>query len=114
MKLRRDDSYILEEIVKFLKCGTVRYSPNFATFGIADVWTIQARIVPNFFRFPLRAKKSRDFKIWSEGVDLLANIKHRPIVMVSNKGRLTKWTENDVNQIEDIMERLRNIRRFPT
>jgi hypothetical protein len=68
--LRADDRAILEEIQRVLGIGTIKtrrghYSPNpqaiYGVYCTADFYHI---IVPLFERYPLRAKKAKDFQIW--------------------------------------------------
>lgn len=69
--LRADDASVLEEAQRAVGLGAVRYRET-ATSATAS-WLVSrkaetAEIVDLFNRFPLRAKKARDFERWREAV----------------------------------------------
>jgi hypothetical protein len=73
LKLRDDDTAILEEIV--VRTGVGHLKPDLirGTSKPAMVWVVQSKaecvqLVALLDRFPLRAKKSRDYAIWREAV----------------------------------------------
>lgn len=71
--LRADDSEILERIRYTLDCGTVRIpakssSVRYSVVGFDDLST---KIVPFFKKYPLHAKKKRDYLLWAEAVAIL-------------------------------------------
>jgi hypothetical protein len=77
IRLRDDDTLILEDICARLGVGTVArsYPPTKAALGHAPqvVWQVSNRasclvLVDLFDRYPLRAKKAQDFTIWREAV----------------------------------------------
>ena len=81
--LRADDSSILRKIQKVLGFGTL--TPKSRPKGSKDKPTLEFRVtkkedcsklVELFSQFPLRAKKSRDFKLWAKAVKIWLNHKH--------------------------------------
>lgn len=71
--LRRDDRAILERIRRFLGCGSVIDEKDTDTRNRMSKLNVQAkedclRVVEVFARYPLRAKKLRDFLPWAEAV----------------------------------------------
>jgi hypothetical protein len=71
--LHADDAPILWEISERTGIGTVRTGTPKSQKGPRATWAVQSkhdclRLIEILERFPLRAKKARDFKIWSEAV----------------------------------------------
>lgn len=71
--LRKDDKQILDDIQETLDCGKVTYTGRFARFSVQDKNDLYNKIIPFFKRFTLRAKKKRDFEIWSRAIYLIFN-----------------------------------------
>jgi hypothetical protein len=74
LKLRGDDRDILDTIAERTGLGNVRFQPNrmrthpqwaWLVHSKADCWSLVALLL----EFPLRAKKYRDFAIWSGAVE---------------------------------------------
>lgn len=79
IKLRADDRPILDECVRRTGCGYVvgvksKYGPQVEWMVVRKADT--ARMVDIFRAFVLRAKKRRDFEIWSEAVAVMASVRH--------------------------------------
>jgi hypothetical protein len=73
VKLRGDDRPILDEIVERTGIGSVRHQPNTQRTHPQYAWLVNNKadclaLVALLDRFPLRAKKARDYAIWREGV----------------------------------------------
>jgi hypothetical protein len=73
VKLRGDDRAILEEIVERTGIGSVRYQPNTQRTHPQYAWLVHNRagclaLIELLDRYPLRAKKARDYAIWREAV----------------------------------------------
>lgn len=73
VKLRADDRAILDEIVERTGIGRVTHQPNNARTNPQYGWLVITkadcqRLVALLERYPLRAKKARDFEIWREAV----------------------------------------------
>lgn len=84
ISLRLDDVSTLIEIRDRLSCGNLRVNmprsrkntnPT-AVYEIANVDTLKSVIIPLFIRFPLRAKKGLEFKIWKVAVETTYMVKH--------------------------------------
>jgi len=75
VKLRGDDRPILDEIVERTGIGRVRIQTNNAGTNPQFAWLVDSksdccRAVVLLERYPLRAKKARDFELWREAVRL--------------------------------------------
>jgi hypothetical protein len=94
--LRKDDSEILEKIREALGCGKVYLNGRFARYSVQDRGELISKVIPFFAKFPLRAKKQNDFKLWSESVKILE----------ANAG---KGTARHLKEIDEVFEKLRAI-----
>ena len=79
MLLRKDDIGILEFLRNYFGCGRINFRPSqnprhapAAIFCVSGMYNVLWSVVPHFLRYPLRAKKSRDFTTWLEIVKLAA------------------------------------------
>lgn len=77
LKLRDDDRAILEECVERTGLGRIVIHKRKGRSNPQVAWSIIKRadcvaLVAILDRFPLRAKKSRDFAIWRQAVELWA------------------------------------------
>lgn len=79
LSVRADDADIVEYAQKWTGLGTTHYYT--ATTGSRIIrWVVQshsdcAALVSLFTEYPLRAKKQRDFQVWSEAVAVAAQVK---------------------------------------
>lgn len=76
--LRSDDRPILEEIQRRLGIGGIHDSHKRGNINPTSQWVVAkqsevAQLVRLFDRYPLRAKKARDFMIWREAVAVICN-----------------------------------------
>lgn len=127
--LRSDDRAALELIQKFWQCGTIRrmcaekqtgvswVSNETVCFHIEGVEKLRDIVVPHFERYPLRAKKSRDFSIWKRGVELVARIKVQPrrrgeFGRRHAGGFQPKWTAENWEEFSSLVATLRETRQF--
>ena len=116
VNLRADDADILIRLQSFLGCGLISYITNkrsktkanpvigFAAHNVRDLINI---IVPHFRKYPLQAKKRRDFEIWAEAVTFLAESES-----LDKTGRKQKWTPEKLAPYADLVERLRAVREY--
>jgi hypothetical protein len=81
--LRADDLPILEEIVRMTGLGSIRLQDGGAGEQKRQArWSVErkehlARLVEIFDRFPLRAKKARDYVLWRRAVVLWLGVRSR-------------------------------------
>lgn len=108
--LRRDDLPILQLIQSYWQCGTILhydcYGPRdgkprkgnpSSLFGIHNSNHLAVIVVPHFDRYPMFAKKRRDFQIWKKAVLLKAEVSQRKYRgLPSGKGCTPKWTEQEI------------------
>ena len=119
IKLRQDDSDVIENVQRFLGCGVVRISPSFATnhnpsirLAVANLQHLNDIVIP-LFDGGLRAKKLKDFKVWKQGVQLALNVKQRPFRQRGRRaGMLPKWTQAELQMFCNLVESLRGGRQY--
>jgi hypothetical protein len=99
LKLRRDDEHILKEIMRRVGVGRIYYEKSLKRTSQPNAkWVIDSKhgcetIAAIFTAFPLRAKKSRDFKIWREAVGLITEIGGEKVSRHPNQKVLAKLEE---------------------
>lgn len=71
--LRPDDTHILELIKDKLGCGSITYTSNGsqARYSVQNTKDLAEKVIPFFRQHKLRAKKSADFNLWSQAVEIL-------------------------------------------
>ena len=119
INLRLDDIEILKEIKRELDCGRLSIRENrknskskpCVSFVVSKLSDLKNIIIPLFKNFPLRAKKKRDFDIWSKAVELAFDIQNKPYNKTT-QGGLTRWTEEDRKQMQSLCSFLKEIRSF--
>lgn len=106
IRLRRDDAPILEDIHRYLGvghlCNTADGGFFQAAFRVHKLSDFVDVLVPHFDRFPLRAKKARDYAIWREAVILWQGIASRPRSKTEKR-----WTEADAAEFSRLTLALR-------
>ena len=83
IELRGDDADILEKIRKMIGCGTIytldyeryKWAPH-AKLKVSNIADLKQKVIPFFNRYPLQAKKARNFMIWSKIVEMVYEKKH--------------------------------------
>lgn len=128
--LRSDDVPVLHLIRSFLQCGSPVYdhkkvygrknrptsineSPT-STYVVKDIESLHNVIVPHFTVYPLLAKKSNDFSIWSEAVVFL--YVRSTIIRYDTRGRrhtgYHSWSSAQLHKFSTYVERLKEVRQF--
>jgi hypothetical protein len=97
--LHGNDRPTLKMIQNELGIGTLWVGHPASQYGTRAAWTVQSKseclkLVEIFEQFPLRSKKSRDFKIWAQAVRNW---------QTHSKGRKSDWSA-----IDDLREQLCN------
>jgi hypothetical protein len=121
--LRADDHAVLKLIQSYWQCGTIsdkkKPSNNLKNakpqyrYYIDSIIHHTNIIVPHFERFPLRAKKQRDFLIWREAVAILRVIKRRrPIYLPGTRYRVPRLKEIEHEQLTALLDRLKTTRSY--
>ncbi len=122
IQLRRDDKRVLELIRSYFGIGIIRdYKPcktilraNPGTvYRINRVPQLNSVIIPHFDRFPLFAKKQKDFEIWKAGVEFIVSVcksGHR------GKGcradRKAWWKAPELAKFQEYAEALKQAKRY--
>lgn len=123
IKLRGDDRSILESIRDYLECGAVSHAgkakPNHGRclqYLVASVDDLRNRVVPHFVSFPLRAKKRRDFEVFSQCVEFAWGVSQRPSIPTRDAKRghpfAPKWDSADLDTVSDFARRIREGRAY--
>jgi hypothetical protein len=125
INLRADDRPILKLIQSYLGCGRFTIGkprlhqrrPNpLLLLCVSRTRELKNVIIPHFERHPLFAKKSRDFTIWRQGVELLYRVAQRPRRakrgVGCGAGRVASWSPQELAEFTAIAEALRDVRRF--
>jgi hypothetical protein len=120
IKLRSDDCGVLSLIQSFWQCGYLyKYREDkragqeingnpFSHFCVAKIHDLATVVVPHFERFPLLAKKSRDFAIWKEAVGVMSRVKSRPRrTRFFKGGSYPRWHSDDINQFANLVKMLK-------
>lgn len=117
IQLRDDDSEVLRLIQSFLGCGTLYHDPRIGSvskpamlFRVDSHAELASVVVPHFVRYPLRAKKARDFPVWRDGLDLIRRVTASPFAYSAH--RLPKWTEPVLAQFVAIADQLNRQRAY--
>jgi hypothetical protein len=107
IKVRDDDIEILKLIQSFLDCGRIFCRPAHkttnpcASFQVVKRIDLTRKIIPHFEKYPLLAKKRKEFLIWKDAV-LLSN-------SVSSRKRIfhaSRWTEEEKHLFLSLMHNL--------
>jgi len=120
--LREDDYEILEKIQKYFNCGIlgrkqglnkkdgIPRSPQ-ARFEVRKYKDLYEKIIPHFEKYPLKAKKKRDYEIWKEAVSIMyfglhkrgkENMKERMKKLNKEIKEVRKFENSNVINSEDI------------
>lgn len=107
IQLRADDLPILQLVQSYLQVGRVgetqrkkiqgNRKPKFY-FNVSGCLDLATVIVPHFDRYPLRAKKRRDFAIWRQAVLLAATVRRRRHYNMRrgrHGGFVSKWSPDE-------------------
>lgn len=125
IELRDDDTEILSLIQSYWQCGYLytrrkRVDREFVKVNnpqssiIVCGWdTLTSTIIPFFRQFPLRAKKQRDFTIWSEAVEFAYNVSHRRPLSVGPSHN-KKWFDDDFEVFAHYQQLLEQGRAYPS
>ena len=103
--LRADDEPVLWEIQRRTGFGRVRSYPH--QRNAAACYSVETRaeclaLIEILDRYPLRAKKARDYAIWREAVQRWAALKHRGCLSTAET-----WAE-----VAELADRLRDTREY--
>jgi len=87
--LRGDDKLILEQIQKYFNCGKLFKrstesqrlkginAKDQVEYRVANTFDLWTKVVPHFDKYPLRAKKKRDYITWRKAVEYSINCNRR-------------------------------------
>jgi len=132
--LRADDLQILKLIQSFWGCGGIlfhkpteksrlKWKVNACPacqFYIRTTPELVNIVIPHFEKYPLRAKKARDFLIWKRGVSLAWSVYNRKTIPRTRiykgqvRGIYRRWESHEVAEFRSLSDTLRNQRKYDT
>jgi len=120
ISLRDDDSEIIHRIRDHFGCGNIYYggkrkngSNPRCSLEIGKIEDLAEKVVPFFDRYPLRAKKSREYSDWRELVMLYWSVKKRKVIhKKAGYGSERKWREDEVDRSRFLAMRIRATREY--
>lgn len=97
IQLRVDDAPVLRLIQSFWQCGRLNNVVHLrgVRLTVSKIKDLSRIVVPHFDRFPLFAKKRKDFVIWKKAVEMLDQINDRPYYGGDGNGGLTKCSDEE-------------------
>lgn len=106
---------ILERIARYFSCGSIRFSAKDQLFKyeVRNLTDLRKRIIPHFNQYPLQTNKSKDFELFKNICEYMAQSKHlnpkflRMIIHWSyqmNGSGKRKYTEAELLHILDKMK----------
>ena len=120
--LRADDTPVLQLIQCYWQIGNLRARKPYDYLGInrkpqsvyecSRIGEQMNVIIPHFLKFPLLAKKRRDFTIWSQAVQLAYAVSLRHKVGRPDRRQAHKWSTSEVAEFDKLAEQLRAVREF--
>jgi hypothetical protein len=96
--LRADDKEILEKIKETLGCGSVSGAnkAGAARFSVSKWDDLSNKILPFFEKYPLRAKKQKDYLLWMEALAILIRNKQ------AKAFKKIAMSEADLSRLQEI------------
>lgn len=117
--LRGDDSDIIHKIKNYWGVGNIGErklsSGNpAARYYVGNIPDLVRVVIPHFERYPLRAKKARDFPVWRQGILLVYEVHCRPRVIRQkhNGGMVPKWAPEEREEFNRLTLLLRQGKEF--
>lgn len=107
INLHSDDEKILRQVRKTLSCGKIYGDKKrpLSMYQVFDFQSIVSKIIPFFEKYPLRAKKSLDFELWKEAVEILEDVKCRS----GGRGQKMKILPSEQDRLEKIHRELKKL-----
>ncbi len=124
LNVSQKDKVILALLKRHLQCGTIRYkSDDVWMYEVNNLNAIRENVIPFFRRFRfLSAKKKRDFSIFRQMAELMADKAHLnaegiaqllKLRVTMNDGGKRKYSDGDILAVFETMESSETIRRTP-
>lgn len=116
--LRDDDKDILDQVHSYFECGRVevrriRIGRPMCRYISDKPSDIVQTIIPHFEKYPLRAKKSRDFEVWKIAASFVYSVIRRPIISRRNGyGVHPRWTPEDLLNFSSLVSAIKSVREY--
>lgn len=117
INMRADEEEIITTIKSYFQCGTISFKPAkgnanpMIEFRVDATGDLKNIVVAHFDRYPLRAKKRRDFAIWRKAVALLYEIKKRKVQSKGGRsGTCSKWKQPEIAAFLSLHDAIREQR----
>ena len=121
ISLRRDDLPVLQLIQSYWQCGGIVHYDSYgrtpgnpsSRFYVHKTSCLTDILIPHFDRYPMFAKKARDFLIWKKAVLLKAGIAVRKYRgLPSGKGCTPKWTDAEIAHYRSLKAAMESGRKY--
>ncbi len=120
--LRDDDAPIVRDVQSYLGVGfittisTKRHARNdmpSVRLTVENPDQLANVIIPLFEKYPLRAKKARDFPLWRAGVEFITRIRAEPLVWEPGaRGHTPRWTPDRLAEFQQHIDALKGQRKY--
>ena len=112
--LRSDDHEVLESIKETLNCGNLSSSKsrNQIRYYVQGTKELKNIIVPFFNTNRLYGKKYKDFRLWSEAVEIIHKNKRKTTNVQNGSRGFVKvlWNPKDLERLKDIHTEMKLIK----
>jgi len=112
---RHDDKEILKRIKGVLKCGKI-YTLNkrgikngtaSVQYAVQNFQDIVDKVIPFFHKYPLQAKKNKDFDLWEKAVKILSVHKRKRPKGTGQGWTLRPYSKEEHNTLLSIRNKMR-------
>ncbi|HBT81220.1 hypothetical protein A2757_01975 [Candidatus Giovannonibacteria bacterium RIFCSPHIGHO2_01_FULL_48_47] len=114
ISLRSDDVDLLKLIKDTLGCGKITFAKNkqVARYSVAGIDNLQKIIVPFFEKHQLFGKKSKDFLLWKDALQIIGRNKRKEInIQGGKRGFISnRWSPADIEKLIKIHESMKPLK----
>ncbi len=112
---RIDDANLLKNIKNTLNVGSLYFGKRLVQFRVSNLDELYNVVIPFFNKYKLRAKKRKDFKLWSEAVNILYHQKLKEGKILKGLYRFRKKDRDQeklarLNEIREKMKKYKSMR----
>ena len=70
------DELLMNSLIEYFGCGTVSKDRDFINFRVTSFTDIETKIIPFFYKYPIKGVKSKDFEDFFKVADLMKHKSH--------------------------------------